>query len=352
MDRRKLHQLPDILFITLCAVISGADNWVMIEQFGKSKQAWFEGVLNLPNGIPSHDTFGDVFAAIDTEQFSTCFSNWVNALSRISQGQVIAIDGKTLRRSLDKASNQSAIHMVSAWAQSNALVLGQVKVDDKSNEITAIPRLLKLFDLAGAVVTIDAMGCQTEITKQIIEQGGDYALSLKGNQGNLHEDVRAWFESDLASASQHEHLDGGHGRVEIRRLRASGDIDWLRARHPHWTALKSIIAVESERHIGDERQRETRYFISSLSAASPEKLGQVIRAHWSVENSLHWVLDVSFDEDRNRTRQGNSAANLAIVRHLALNLLKHEKSLKVGIKTKRARAGWDHDYLLKIMTQF
>ena len=290
-----------------------------------------------------------MFAAIDTEQFSHCFSNWVKGLSVRSEGQVIAIDGKTLRRSLDKASNQAAIHMVSAWAQGNALVLGQVKVNDKSNEITAIPRLIELIDIKDCVVTIDAIGCQTEIAKQMIEQGGDYALSLKGNQGTLHEDVREWFESDLAPASQQEPIDAGHGRVEIRRLRASADIDWLRTRHPRWEGLNSLIAVESERHIGDEVQRETRYFISSLRVESPEKLGQVIRAHWSVENSLHWVLDVGFDEDRNRTRQDNSAENLAIIRHLALNLLKRDKSTKVGIKTKRARAGWDHDYLLKII---
>ena len=214
IDRRKLHQLPDILFITLCAVICGADNWVMIEQFAKGKKAWFEDLLGLPNGVPSHDTFGNVFAAIDTGQFSQCFTQWVNELSEHSKGQVIAIDGKCLRRSLDKASNKAAIHMVSAWAQGNALVLGQVKVDEKSNEITAIPRLLELIDVRDSVVTIDAMGCQSAIAEDIVQCGGDYALSLKGNQGTLHEDVRLWFESQLAPAPSTEHTDTGHGRIE------------------------------------------------------------------------------------------------------------------------------------------
>lgn len=255
LDRRKLHQLPDILFITLCAVICGADNWVMVEQFGKSKKTWFKELLELPNGIPSHDTFGDVFAAIDTEQFSQCFSSWVKDLTAYnSDTQVIAIDGKTLRRSANKASNKAAIHMVSAWAQSNALVLGQVKVDDKSNEIRAIPRLLKLIDITNCVVTIDAMGCQSAIAEQIIEQGGHYALSLKGNQGTLHDDVRQWFESKPAPPTSSKHLDAGHGRIEQRRLRVSDDIAWLVDRHPHWKGLKSIIAVEAERYIGDNVQ--------------------------------------------------------------------------------------------------
>ena len=353
LDRRKLHQLPDILFITLCGIICGADNWVMVEQFGKGRQTWFKELLELPNGIPSHDTFGDVFAAIDTEQFSQCFSNWVKDLTTYSgDAQVIAIDGKTLRRSADKASKKAAVHMVSAWAQSNALVPGQVKVNDKSNEITAIPRLLKLIDITNCVVTIDAMGCQSAIAEQIIAQGGDYALSLKGNQGTLHDDVRQWFDSKPAPPTSSEDLDAGHGRIEQRRLRVSDDIAWLVDRHPHWKGLKSIIAVEAERYIGENVQRETRYFISSLGSDNPKRLAQVIRAHWAVENSLHWTLDVGFDEDRSRARQGNSAANLAIVRHVALNLLKGECSNKVGIQTKRARAAWDQEYLMKVMASF
>lgn len=349
INRQKKHQLQDIFFITLCAVISGADNWVMIEEFGKAKAEWFTEQLNLKHGIPSHDTFGDVFAAIDTEQFSACFSNWVSDLANLTSGEVIAIDGKTVRRSVDKASGKAAIHMVSAWAQQNSLVLGQVKVDDKSNEITAIPKLLTQLDLTGTVVTIDAMGCQTAIAKQIIEQEGDYVLSLKGNQGTLHDDVKTWFTSTLAPAVGSVDINAGHGRIETRSVQVSNDIEWLQERHPNWLGLRSIIAVSATRELKDKTETETRYFISSLDGKDPARLGKAVRAHWSVENNLHWVLDVAFDEDRNRTRVGNSAANLAIIRHAALNLIKNEKSSKVGVKTKRAKAGWNDRFLLKIL---
>lgn len=349
INRQKKHQLPDIFFITLCAVISGADNWVMIEEFGKAKEDWFTEQLNLQHGIPSHDTFGDVFAAIDNEQFSRCFSNWVADLAELTSGEVIAIDGKTVRRSVDKASAKAAIHMVSAWAQQNSLVLGQVKVDEKSNEITAIPKLLKQLDLTGTVVTIDAMGCQTTLAEQIIEQQGDYVLSLKGNQGNLHDDVKTWFTSTLAPSVGAVDIDSGHGRIETRSVRVSNDIEWLQERHPNWSGLRSIIAVTATRELKDKTETETRYFISSLDDSNPARLGSAVRAHWSVENNLHWVLDVAFDEDSNRTRIGNSAANLGIVRHIALNLIKNEKSSKVGVKTKRAKAGWNNLYLLKIL---
>lgn len=349
INRQKKHQLQDIFFITLCAVISGADNWVMIEEFGQAKEDWFAEQLGLKHGIPSHDTFGYVFAAIDTEQFSACFTRWAADLANLTDGEVIAIDGKTVRRSLDKASGNAAIHMVSAWAQQNSLVLGQEKVTDKSNEITAIPRLLKKLDLTGAVVTIDAMGCQTAIAQQIVEQKGDYVLSLKGNQGTLHDDVKTWFASALAPNIGATTIDGDHGRVETRSVQVSDNIDWLQARHPHWSGLKSIIAVTATRELKDKTETETRYFISSLDGSDPARLGRAVRAHWSVENNLHWVLDVAFDEDSNRTRSGNSAANLAIVRHIALNLIKGESSSKVGVKTKRAKAGWSTDYLLKIL---
>lgn len=349
IDRQKKHQLQDIFFITLCAVISGADNWVMVEQFGKAKEAWFTEQLGLQHGIPSHDTFGDVFAAIDHGQFSQCFSRWAADLAQLSEGEVVAIDGKTVRRSLDTASKKAAIHMVSAWAQQNHLVLGQEKVDDKSNEITAIPKLLEQLDIAGAVVTIDAMGCQKKIAQQITHQGGDYVLSLKGNQGEFHKDVAAWFASPLSTQEAVVEVDAGHGRIETRQLRASSDIQWLKARHPDWFGLQSIVEVTSKREWQEKAETETRYFISSLDAHDPVHLGRAVRAHWGIENSLHWVLDVAFDEDRNRARKGHSAANLAVVRHLALNLIKQEKTTKVGVKTKRAKAGWDNQYLLKIL---
>ena len=351
IDRRKLHKLQDIFFITLCAVICGADDWVSIERFGEAKEAWLTEVLKLENGIPSHDTFGNVFAAINTEQFSECFSRWAADIAELGEGEIIAIDGKCLRRSLDKASGKAAIHMVSAWATQNQLVLGQQKVDDKSNEITAIPKLLMQLNIAGAVVTMDAMGCQTKVAEQIVHQGADYLLSLKGNQGNLHQDVKLIFESEnTRPAVGHESYDGGHGRIETRTVRACADIDWLKERHPHWVDLKSIVAVTARREARDKITDETRYFISSMDASDPKRLGQIVRAHWGIENNLHWVLDYAFDEDAQRARVGHSAANMTVIRHIALNLVKSEKTVKVGVKNKRLKAGWDEDYLLKIVT--
>ncbi len=242
VDRRKKHQLTDIFFITLCATICGADNWVAIEKFGKAKESWFTEQLGLENGIPSHDTLGAVFAAIDTEQFSQCFSNWVADLADLVEEDIIAMDGKCLRRSIDKASNKSAIYMVSAWSRKNSLVLGQAKVDDKSNEITAIPKLLSRLDIAGALITIDAMGCQKKIAKQIIDQGGDYVLSLKGNHGTLHEDVKAYFTSALSPEIATKTVNGEHGRIETRSVRVTDEIEWLKKEHS-WSGLKSIIAV-------------------------------------------------------------------------------------------------------------
>jgi len=348
VNRQKRHELPDIFFIALSAVICGADNWVAIEAFGKAKEDWFTEQLGLTHGIPSHDTFGDVFAAIDTEQFSECFSNWVADLAHLTEGEIIAIDGKCLRRSVDKASKKAAIHMVSAWAQHNSLVLGQVKVDDKSNEITAIPKLLSRLDIADAVVTIDAMGCQKKIAQQIIQQEGDYVLSLKGNQGGLHDDVATYFTSPLSPEPALQTVDGGHGRVETRTVCVTDDIAWLKERHT-WPGLQSIVAVTATRESNNKASEETRYFLSSLSSANPGKLEHAVRAHWAIENNLHWVLDIAFDEDSNRTRKGHSAANLAVIRHIALNLIKREKTSKVGVKTKRLKAGWDNAYLLRVI---
>jgi predicted transposase YbfD/YdcC len=348
VNRQKRHQLQDIFFISICAMICGADNWVAIEEFGLAKEKWFTELLGLENGIPSHDTFGEVYAAIDTDQFSVCFSRWVADLANLTEGEVIAIDGKCLRRSLDKASKKAAIYMVSAWAQQNNLVLGQVKVDDKSNEITAIPKLLSRLDIAGAVITIDAMGCQKKIAEQIKRQGGDYVFSLKGNQGNLHDDVKTFFTSSLSPAVACVSYDGDHGRIETRSIRATDDIAWLQKRHD-WKSLQSIIAVTAKREIDNKVTEETRYFISSLDANDPKRLERVVRAHWSIENNLHWILDIAFDEDSNRTRKGHSAENLAVIRHIALNLIKAEKKSKVGVKIKRLKAGWDNDYLLRIL---
>ncbi len=350
MNRRKLHKLSDIFFMTLCAVICGADNWVAIAQYCKTKEEWFRGLLDLPNGIPSHDTLGNVFAVIDIEEFSTCFSNWVSDLADLSGGDIISIDGKCLRGSFDKSANKSAIYMVSAWSNKNQIVLGQEKVGEKSNEITAIPKLLEKLILEGSVITIDAMGCQTKITDQIIEKKGDYMISLKGNQGLLHKDVSHFFESDSTSPEVGSiEYDGGHGRVESRCVRATSDIEWLQKKYPKWHGLQSIVAITATREMKDSTSEETRYFITSLDATDPKKLGVIVRSHWGVENNLHWTLDYAFDEDRQRNRTGNSDANMAIIRHTALNLIKNEKSLKVGMKTKRLTAGWDEKYLLKII---
>lgn len=350
INRQKKHELTNIFFITLCAVICGADNWVAIETFGKAKKSWFNKVLDLPNGIPSHDTFGDVFSVIDTEQFSECFSNWVADLADLTDGEVIAIDGKCLRRSIDKKSNKSAIYMVSAWAAQNHLVLGQAKVGSKSNEITAIPNLLSRLDISGMTVTFDAMGCQKKVAKQIVEQKGNYVLSLKGNQGTLHDDVVTYFNSALSPIAAVTTHEGGHGRIETRTAYMTDEIEWLKERHD-WVGLKSIMAITSKREVGDKVTEETRYFISSLNTENPEKLARSVREHWAVENNLHWVLDISFDEDNNRARKGNSAANLAIIRHIALNLIKKDDTSQVGVKTKRLKAGWDNQYLLKVINQ-
>jgi len=345
----KKHQLSDILFITICAVICGADNWVAVETFGRAKEKWFTPLLDLEFGIPSHDTFGNVFAVLDPEQFSKCFSRWVADLSQLCNGEIISLDGKCLRGSIDRASNKTAIFMVSAWAQKNQLVLGQQKVDDKSNEITAIPKLLTQLDIAGAVITIDAMGCQTKIAEQIVEQGADYVFSLKGNQGKLHDAVKKFFTSDRAPAVGDINYAGEHGRIETRTVRATADIQWLKDMHPRWETLTSIIAVNGKRQLKNKTEEETRYFISSINASEPKRLGNIVRSHWGIENNLHWVLDQAFDEDAHRTRVGNSAANMAVIRHIALNLIKNEKTSKVGVKTKRLKAGWDENYLLKIL---
>lgn len=348
LNRNKQHQLDNILFMTLCGVICGADNWVMIEEFCKAKRTWFEEKLEIPNGIPSHDTFGKVFAALDKDVFSQCFTQWMKAVTTLTQGEVIALDGKALRATREAGKACSAIHMVSAWACENKMVLGQQVVDKKSNEISAIPKLLTSLDLAGCVVTMDAMGCQTRIAEQILEHEGDYVLSLKGNQGGLHEDVKTFFELE-SLAPEVTTYDAGHGRFETRSVAVCQQVDWLWKRHPKWSHIQSVIAIESCREVAGVKTLDTRYFISSLKNVSAARLGAIVRAHWGIENGLHWVLDQAFDQDRLRTRTGHGAANMALVQQIALNLLKQEKTSKVGVKTKRAKCGWDNAYLLKVL---
>ena len=354
IDRTKLHQLIDILVIAICATICGAEGWEDFELFGNCKHDWFKTFLDLPNGIPSHDTFRRVFARLDPTQFQQAFLDWVRSVTTLTQGEVVALDGKQLRRSQDRAAGKSAIAMVSAWAQENRLVLGQVRVDEKSNEITAIPELLKILEISGCIVTLDAMGCQTEIAKTVVEKRADYVLAVKGNQVTLLEDLQEYFDWALADKFQQtrytkdETVDGDHGRIEVRRCYATEDCEWLR-RKAEWQGLRSIAMVESARRVGEqEAGHERRYYISRLSADAQE-LNRVIRSHWSIENSLHWVLDIAFREDDSRIRKDHAPENMATLRHIALNLLKQDKSIKVGIKSKRKNAGWDERYLLKVL---
>lgn len=356
MDRTRQHSLQDILAIAICAVISGAEGWTHVALFGRSKIKWFKTFLALPNGIPSHDTFGRVFAKLDPMAFEECFMKWVTALATASKGRLIAIDGKAIRRSLDTASGKAAIHMVSAWCEANHMVLGQVATDAKSNEITAIPRLLKLLDIDGAVITIDAAGCQKKIARQIVKQGGHYILQLKGNQGTLHAETVLLFDQclrdDCHGIAYHtaSTTNGGHGRIEQRRIWTTSDVAWF-AERSKWKNLRSLIRVETQRTVNGETSKEYRYYISDLPAADPAKLLEYIRGHWGIENRLHWSLDVSFREDDCRIRQGHAAENFSRLSRIALNLLKAETTRKVGIKSKRLLCGWDQAYLLKVLTQ-
>lgn len=350
VNRTKLHSLDNILTIAICAVICGAESWTEIEEFGCAKEAFFTRLLDMPNGVPSHDTFGKVFAALDTEAFAEGFTAWVRTLAVELGSDIVAIDGKTMRRSLDKANGKAAVHLVSAFASANGLVLGQVKVDDKSNEITAIPALLKRLALSGCLVTIDAMGCQKAIARQLHEAGADYLLSLKGNHGQLHDDVQRYFDyadSLPEPPPVHDDVDAGHGRIERRRVQCVA-VNWLTERS-QWPGLQSLVRVRSERHIGDKISHETRYFICSRPVDDLLRVAQAVRRHWSIENQLHWCLDIAFNEDQQRMRTGHAAANMALLNKIALNLLKHSAS-KVGIKGRRKRAGWDDRFLLTVLS--
>jgi len=352
-ERTKLHLLVDILVIAVCATICGAETWEEMAEFGQAKESWFKKFLALPNGIPSHDTFRRVFLLINPKKFQESFLRWVRCVTRETASEIVSIDGKQARGARS-ADGKEGLRMVSAWACEQRLVLGQLKTREKSNEITAIPLLLELLQLKGCIVTIDAMGCQKEIAAKIISQEADYVLSLKGNQGQLHEEVEeyfAWAErinfKDLEYDSCRT-LEKDHGRIEERRCWITEDTEWFTEK-AEWAGLRSFIMVEHKREvIGAAASIERRYFISSLAASAKAAL-RCVRGHWGIENSLHWVLDVAFREDACRTRTGHAPENLATLRHIAVNLLKQERSCKLGVKSKRLKAGWDESYILKVL---
>jgi predicted transposase YbfD/YdcC len=356
IDRCKHHQLLDILVIAICAVICGADDWVEVEAFGNAKLAWFKTFLALPHGIPSHDTFGRVFARLDPAQFQACFLRWMRALAELLPAEVVAVDGKELCGSIDRSAGKAAICLVSAWASAQHLVLGQVKVDEKSNEITAIPDLLDVLSLEGTVVTIDAAGCQTAIAQKVIERGGDYVLALKDNQPNLAADVALLFQDahrggpDSPKMDQAQRIEKGHGRIETRICTTIADPALLAPlrRSEEWVKLESLIEIRAQRQVDGETTTKVRYYLSSLDGNAKTALG-VTRTHWSIENSMNWVLDVAFREDDSRVRTGYGPENLGILRRIALNLLKQESTLKVGVKAKRKAAGWDEAYLRRVL---
>ena len=355
-DRTKDHKLIDIIAIAICAVICGAEGWVDIENFGNSKLSWLKTFLELPNGIPSHDTFGRVFSLIDAQAFQLAFYEWVWAVNDIIQGQIINIDGKRLRGSGDERLGKRAIYMVSAWAEENKLVLGQRKVDEKSNEITAIPELLKMLALSGCLVTIDAIGTQTNIAKTIVEANADYVLSVKENQGHLYEDISVLFAVDQAQNFKYASFEyakttnKGHGRIDIRECWSTSHPEYLNLirNGQNWIGLKSIAMVICTRIIDGKETRRVRFYISSLPS-NADRLLYAVRRHWSIENELHWVLDVAMNEDHSRVRKDQSPENFAVLRHIALNLLKQEKTARGGIHAKQLQAGWKEDYLLKVL---
>ncbi|MBW4678317.1 MAG: ISAs1 family transposase [Desmonostoc geniculatum HA4340-LM1] len=354
IDRTKRHKLIDILTIAICAVICGADSWVAIELYGCTKYEWLKTFLELPNGIPSHDTFARVFAQLNPQQFQECFLNWIKSIQIRMDSEIVAIDGKTLCGSHDKSSDKSAIQMVSAWATTNKLVLGQVKVDEKSNEITAIPKLIKVLELSGCIVTIDAIGCQKEIVKLISQKNADYVITLKKNQGNLYDEVEQLFKAEIGKGFQdfqhstYKTEENGHGRHEIRHYAMLSGIQSRLDPDSVWSNFKSIGMVESVRQVDGKTTVETRYFISSLED-NAKKFAHCVRSHWGIENSLHWVLDVALKEDDCRIRKNNAPENFAILRQIAVNLLGKEKRVKRGIKNKQFLAAMDNKYLERVL---
>ena len=352
LDRKKLHKLTDVLFLSVCASLCGCDTWEDIYEFGEIREKWLRQYIPLANGIPSPDTVARVFSLIDPSEFEMAFRKWVSSLYTIKgDGCIIAIDGKRVRGSYGEGKD--AIHMVGAFAAEAGIALAQVKTSDKSNEITAIPELLDALLLKGCVVTLDAMGCQREIVEKIQAKQGDYVISLKGNQGNLHDDVRLFLETEKSRAFKsvihdyYETIEKGHGRVETRRYWITEQIDWLENKDK-WSGLRSIGLVESERYIKGKATKELRCFICSIKADG-KRFARAVRQHWAIENNLHWQLDVTFDEDKLRARVKNAAQNLSILRRMVLNTLKRDDSSKASLKLKRKKAGWSDAYLIQLL---
>ena len=351
-DKNKKHELMDILFLVIAAVISGAEGWEAIETFGQEKLRWLRKYFPFAQGVPSHDCIRMVMISLSPKALQACFARWVQAVVEVAEGEVVAIDGKTIRRSFDRAEGLGAIHMVSAWAKRNGVSLGQVKTEEKSNEITAIPALLGLLELRGCIVTLDAMGCQREIAEKIREQGADYVLAVKANQKELQEALEDYFETAERAGYRAvpleslEEVDSGHGRVEVRRYELVPDLSIL-PKPEQWRDLQGIARVECERHVGEQVSSEVRYYITSFGQ-KVERLAEAVRGHWGIENSLHWVLDVTFREDDSRLRTGYGAENFAVIRHIALNLLKREPS-KGSLKRKRYKAALSHEFRSNVL---
>lgn len=348
------YPLIEIIFLTLSAVISGFDGWEAVEDFGHAKLTWLKKYLPFTHGIPRHDTIARVISALSPEGMQDCFVSWVQSIAKISEGEIVAIDGKQARRSYDKKNRKAALHMVSAWACQNGVVLGQQKTDSKSNEITAIPQLLDILELNGCIVTLDAMGCQRDIAQKIRDKKADYVLALKGNQSNLQEATKDFFQTAFKEDwgaidySVFEDGDYGHGRIESRTCYAVLLPDYLRELQKEWADLTSLVCIVSSREINEKKQIETRYYVSSLKPDA-EKIGRAIRCHWLVENSLHWVLDVTFGEDNSRIRRGYSAENMCVMRHLALNLINNESEEKLSVPRKRRKANLYDQYREKLL---
>ncbi len=351
VNRGKRHQLSDILVIALCGFIAGCEGWVDVESFGRSKQKWFEKFLDLPNGIPSHDTFGRVFALLDPQQLARVLRQFVQAVVGSLHGETVAIDGKTLRRSGESTTGQEALHLVSAWATERGVVLGQVATADHSNEITTVPVLLQLLNVRGAIVTIDAMGCQKAIARQVRDQGADYVLAVKGNQKNLEDAIQSYLGRGHSNVPRSKLTtnEKNHGRTDQRTYTAMAAPKVVRSA---WPDAQSIVRVCRDTINGDgKKTKEVRHFISSLPA-NVKRLASAIRGHWGIENGLHWSLDVTFNEDQSRIRQGHAAENAALLRRLALSILKQDTRYSNSLRGKRLRAGWETSTLEHFMTIF